>query len=215
MAAEGDRAVDLQLGLPDGAHHRNAVYGDAPKRNAPAGDRDGSTGPSSNCKVGVRALAPLNSTRAWREASRFASGISTDRRCTSSIRMSSRNASGASTRRRARLATNVRDQDLYISAVTIGEIQSGVEITREQDQAKAAAIEAWWSRSPEPTTSSAWTHKLSGLGAAHASSTDALIEDAMIASTAAVHHLTVVTRNMRAFEGLGVVTLNPFATKAG
>ncbi len=38
---------------------------------------------------------------------------------------------------------DVRDEDLHISAVTIGEIQSGIEITREQDQAKAAEIEAW------------------------------------------------------------------------
>jgi hypothetical protein len=40
--------------------------------------------------------------------------------------------------------------------------------------------------------------------------TDDLIEDAMIAATAAVHNLTVVTRNVRDFEGLGIRTLNPF-----
>jgi predicted nucleic acid-binding protein len=45
--------------------------------------------------------------------------------------------------------------------------------------------------------------------------TDNLIEDAMIAATAAVHHLTIVTRNVRDFKGLGVLTLNPFARKAG
>ena len=44
--------------------------------------------------------------------------------------------------------------------------------------------------------------------------TDALIEDAMIAATAAIHHLTVVTRNGRDFKGLGVPTLNPFARTA-
>ncbi|MBV8764935.1 MAG: PIN domain-containing protein [Hyphomicrobiales bacterium] len=38
---------------------------------------------------------------------------------------------------------SVRDEDLHISAVTIGEIQSGIEITREQDQTKATAMEAW------------------------------------------------------------------------
>jgi predicted nucleic acid-binding protein len=38
---------------------------------------------------------------------------------------------------------DVQDQDLHVSAVTIGEIQAGIEITREQDQARAAAIEAW------------------------------------------------------------------------
>ena len=41
--------------------------------------------------------------------------------------------------------------------------------------------------------------------------TDALIEDAMIAATAAVHDLTVVTGNTRDFKDFGVRTLNPFA----
>ena len=38
---------------------------------------------------------------------------------------------------------------------------------------------------------------------------DTLIEDAMIAATAAVHRLTVMTRNMRDFDQLGVDLLNP------
>jgi toxin FitB len=111
---------------------------------------------------------------------------------------------------------NVQNQDLHISAVTIGEIQSGVEITREQDQAKADAIEAWLEQvagtynvlSMDAQTFRVWARLMHRR-------TDALIEDAMIASTAAVHHLTVVTRNIRDFERLGVLTLNPFAIKAG
>ncbi len=35
------------------------------------------------------------------------------------------------------------EPDLHISAVTIGEIQAGIGITREQDKAKAAEIEQW------------------------------------------------------------------------
>lgn len=38
---------------------------------------------------------------------------------------------------------SVADADLHLSAVTLGEIQAGVEITREQDAVKAAEIEAW------------------------------------------------------------------------
>ena len=38
---------------------------------------------------------------------------------------------------------SVADSHLYISAVTLGEIQSGIELTREQDAAKAADIERW------------------------------------------------------------------------
>src|SRR3546814_6351391 len=35
------------------------------------------------------------------------------------------------------------DADLYLSAVTLGEIQAGIEITRTQDPLRAAQIEAW------------------------------------------------------------------------
>jgi predicted nucleic acid-binding protein len=45
--------------------------------------------------------------------------------------------------------------------------------------------------------------------------TDDLIEDAMIATTTAVHDLTVVTRNVRDSEIFNVPTLNPFDMKPG
>jgi toxin FitB len=38
---------------------------------------------------------------------------------------------------------SVDDEDLHLSVITIGEIQVGIEITREQDQDKAAEIEGW------------------------------------------------------------------------
>jgi hypothetical protein len=111
---------------------------------------------------------------------------------------------------------SVRDEDLHVSAVTIGEIQSGIEITREQDQAKAAEIEAWLEQvaeaynvlSMDARTFRSWARLM------HRRS-DHLIEDAMIAATAAVHNLTIVTRNVRDFEDLGVPTFNPFGTGAG
>lgn len=40
---------------------------------------------------------------------------------------------------------------------------------------------------------------------------DALTEDAMIAATARVHGLTVATRNLRDFQGLGVEIFNPYS----
>jgi predicted nucleic acid-binding protein len=105
----------------------------------------------------------------------------------------------------------VRDEDLHLSAVTIGEIQSGIEMTREQDEAKAAEIEAWLEQV-------AATYNVIGMDARafrlwarlmHRR-TDDVIEDAMIAATAAIHNLTVVTRNVPDFEDFGVPTLNPF-----
>jgi toxin FitB len=111
---------------------------------------------------------------------------------------------------------DIRDEDLHVSAVTIGEIQSGIEITREQDEAKAAEIEAWLEQVTE-------TYNVISMDARAFRSwarfihrrTDDLIEDAMIAATAAVHNLTVVTRNVRDFEVFNVPALNPFDVKTG
>ena len=107
---------------------------------------------------------------------------------------------------------SVPDAQLHVSAVTIGELQAGIEITRERDPAKAAEIERWVDRVAEtynvlPMDAPVfrrWAQLMHRLSAN-------LIEDAMIAATAEVHKLTVVTRNIRDFEQFGVGTLNPFS----
>lgn len=105
----------------------------------------------------------------------------------------------------------VDDAHLYVSVVTIGEIQAGVELTREQDADKAAEIEAWlelvagaFNVLPmDATTLRTWAKLM------HRRS-ETLIEDAMIAATARQHGLTVVTRNIGDFRPFGVPVLNPF-----
>ena len=106
----------------------------------------------------------------------------------------------------------VSDRNLYLSAVTVGELQAGVEITRRKDKVKADEIEAWieqiagaWNVLPmDAKTFRQWARMMHGRS-------DDLIEDAMIAATAHVHGLTVATRNVRDFVFLGVPTLDPFA----
>jgi predicted nucleic acid-binding protein len=103
------------------------------------------------------------------------------------------------------------DAQLHLSSVTIGEIQSGIEITREQDEARASEIEAWlemvassYNVLPmDARTFRAWARLM------HQRS-DTVYEDAMIAATAQVHGLTVVTRNVADFKPFGVPLLNPF-----
>lgn len=106
---------------------------------------------------------------------------------------------------------SVADRNLHLSAVTIGEIQAGVEMTRVRDPERARLIEAWLEQvastynmlDMDAGAFRCWARLMHG-------KPDRLIEDAMIAATATVHGLVVVTRNVRDFQALGVETLNPF-----
>ena len=100
---------------------------------------------------------------------------------------------------------------LFLSAVTIGEIQAGIELTREQDPAKSDQLEQWLdqvvaSYGVLPMDAAAFRQ---GAKLRHRRS-NTLIEDAMVAATAIVHRLTVATRNVRDFQGFGVAVVDPF-----
>jgi len=102
---------------------------------------------------------------------------------------------------------------IYLSAVTIGELQTGVELTRRQNPEKADEIELWVSQLAESSQVlpmdapcfREWARLMKG-------KTEHLLEDAMIAATARIHNLTVATRNEKDFKPLGVRVLNPFKT---
>jgi toxin FitB len=107
-----------------------------------------------------------------------------------------------------------RDSELHISAVSIGEIQSGIEITRMQAPAKAAEIEAWLDQLLTTQSILAMDAVIFRCwGRLMHQRSDTAIEDAMIAATAIVNDLTVVTRNVRDFKSYGVRLLNPFETR--
>lgn len=109
---------------------------------------------------------------------------------------------------------DIQDSALYLSALTIGEIQVGIELIREQDAAKARELTRW-------LDAVAQTYNVLPMDAAtfrewarlmHRKS-NTIHEDAMIAATAKVAGLTVVTRNIADFKSFKVPLLNPFTTR--
>lgn len=105
----------------------------------------------------------------------------------------------------------LRDGQLYISEVTLGELQRGIERVRRQDAAKASEIESWVDQLEassntlpmDATCFREWARLMEG-------KPEHLLEDAMIAATARVHALKVATRNESDFERLGIDVVNPF-----
>lgn len=106
---------------------------------------------------------------------------------------------------------SIRPEQIYLSAVTIGELQAGAELTRKNDPAKAAEIENWlmvtegaFSVIPmDAACFREWARLKTG-------KPPELIEDAMIAATARVHGLQLVSRNEKDFRGFQVDVFNPF-----
>lgn len=109
---------------------------------------------------------------------------------------------------------DLQDEQLFLSAVTLGEVQAGIERTRRQDPAKASEIESWadqlassYQILPMDTTCfREWGRIIDR-------KPEELLEDAMIAATARVHDLIVATRNEEDFKRLDVRIFNPFKNR--
>ena len=106
-----------------------------------------------------------------------------------------------------------RTSDLYLSVVTVGEVERGIVRQQRRDPAFAEALAGWLDRvlawygdrvlGVDLATARRWGQLSGALG--HEGT------DLLIAATALEHGLTVVTGNTRHFEPTGVAVLNPFA----
>jgi predicted nucleic acid-binding protein len=108
--------------------------------------------------------------------------------------------------------SSAEDRDLFLSTLTIGEIRKGVEAIRIRDPDKARALEVWLQAIVQ-----AFGPRILGIDAAVAESWGRIsairsvpVVDALLAATASVQGLVLVTRNATDVAGLGVRVLNPF-----
>lgn len=106
------------------------------------------------------------------------------------------------------------DSDLYLSVVTVGELRRGVEIIRHRgDKPQATRLEHWLDGVLREFASNilAVDEEIGQLwGRLRVPHPEHLL-DKLIAATALIHDLTVVTRNVDDFAGTGARVLNPFS----
>ncbi len=116
----------------------------------------------------------------------------------------------------ARVAAWVDTEDaesFFISAITILELERGVLGFQRRDAAQGARLRAWLDNHVRPEFAGRILpiDDQIAMRCAHLHIPDRRNEvDALIAATALVHGLTVATRNVRDFEGTGVVVVNPW-----
>ena len=110
---------------------------------------------------------------------------------------------------------SVADVEIYLSVLVIGELRRGIECIRRRDPTAAAALETWLKRvvksfdnrllAVDEEIAEEW-------GRMNASSPLSTI-DSLLAATAKVHGLTLVTRNVKDIVNAGVSYLNPFESR--
>lgn len=108
--------------------------------------------------------------------------------------------------------SGVAEDDLWLSALVLGEIRKGVELARRRDPRKAAVLETWLS-----DVVSGFGDRILPVDASVAEEWGRMnairpvpVIDALLAATAKANDLTLVTRNEADVAGLGVEVLNPF-----
>ncbi|CDF94015.1 MULTISPECIES: type II toxin-antitoxin system VapC family toxin [unclassified Pseudomonas] len=110
-------------------------------------------------------------------------------------------------------ARSVAAPSLYISAITILELETGVLRFERKDPSQGGRLRAWLDNHVLPAFAGRIlaVDRAVALRCARLHVPDRSNEcDALIAATALIHGLTVVTRNVADFEGSGVTLLNPW-----
>lgn len=111
-------------------------------------------------------------------------------------------------------ADSVDSIDLYLSAITVQELEIGVLLAERRDPRQGAVFRSWLDHRVLP----AFAGRILPVDTAVALRSAKLhvpdprpVRDCLIAASALVHGMTVVTRNTVDFEGTGALLLNPWA----
>lgn len=112
-------------------------------------------------------------------------------------------------------ANSVDASDLYLSAITIQELEIGVLLVERRDFTQGAMLRAWLNNYVLP----AFDNRILAVDTTVAQRSARLhvpdprpVRDGLIAATALVHGMTVVTRNTADFAATGVLLLNPWTS---
>ena len=106
----------------------------------------------------------------------------------------------------------IGDGELYLSVLVLGEIRKGIELARPRDAGKAAALESWLDQVVQ-----AFAERILTVDLAVAREWGRMsavrpipVIDGLLAATAKIHGMTLVTRNEADVASLGADVLNPF-----
>ena len=113
-------------------------------------------------------------------------------------------------------ANSIDAADLYVSVISIQELEIGVLLAERRDPSQGAVFRAWLDNHVLP----AFSGRILSVDCAVAMRSARLhvpdpcpVRDGLIAATALVHGMTVVTRNVADFKPTGVATLNPWISR--
>ena len=106
----------------------------------------------------------------------------------------------------------IEDEDLYLSVLILGEVRKGIERLRPQDPARSDVLENWLGEVRDAFVGRILPvdDAVAGQWGRMAARNPVSTIDALLAATAKVHNMTLVTRNTAHVVGLGADILNPF-----
>ncbi|MBD3893881.1 MAG: type II toxin-antitoxin system VapC family toxin [Hydrogenophaga sp.] len=110
-------------------------------------------------------------------------------------------------------ADSVEASDLYLSVITLQEIAIAVLLAERRDPVQGEALRIWFEHQVQPAFDGRVLHVDSAIALRSAQlhvPDPHPVRDGLIAATALVHGMTVVTRNAADFAPTGVAVLNPW-----